>query len=185
MAKKTAAPKVSEEKAAPVKKRAAVKKSAAKSEKPVEAEPVPPDKAFAISLPSGVKPGVGIACRYGKETSLARGLDELDDNCYGTFHALVEAVTDEYLTVLFVYPDGTPPEKNDINLENGIDETAKCAVDEIRISPIPNAQLTKWKTKGLANASARPEEEIGEAEGGADDDVPFEEGGEGEEVDYQ
>ncbi len=149
-------------------------------------QPKQEERKLLVKLPAGIKAGTAITCVYSKELSLQRGLKEQDEDYYGTFHGVVDSVDDMYLTVTFVYPDGSEPTKSKINLESGIDETFEMAVDEVKNSPIPKAQLSKWKAKGLENASARSAEEIeGEEEGDGDDDVPFDGDGEEPEVSYE
>jgi hypothetical protein len=149
------------------------------------AQPEPPAKKLVLKLPAGAKAGAALTCVYSKELSIERGLQEQEDDYYGTFHGVVDSIDETYLTITFVYPDGSEPTRCKINLETGIDETFEMAVDEIKNSPIPKAQLVKWKAKGLANASARPEEELEDGEeGDGEDDVPFK-GAEEPDVTYE
>jgi hypothetical protein len=154
------------------------RRSASDKKKTVSKETEASEKKLLLKLPKDVKQGGGVTCVYTKEYSLERGLEEKEDYCYGTFHGLVESITEQYLLVLFVYPTGDAPEQSMINLETGIDETFKMAVNELKASPIPASQLTKWKIKGQEAApSVEAEDEDGEnggEEGDESDGVRYE-----------
>jgi len=169
---------------------AAPKKSASKK-KSAEAPPKEEPKSRSLTLPAGVTKGSGIVAMFSAAESKARGYEEPEfeegeepDFLDGSFHGLIESISKKAIKVTWVFPSGDEPTSSVIDLEEGRDEAEGCAVLSIEVSPIPRAQLMKWRAAGLAAASARDEEDEEEGED-EEDDENDENGDDEDEVDYE
>ena len=151
------------------------KKPIAKEESTTKAKKKAPAKAKSeevrpfLTLPTNAKVGGALTVVYSEQRTKELGLTPEEFN-YGAYHGFIQKVDGSKLYMLFVYPEGEPPEEEVIDLATGVDDEYRVAVSELKACPIPNAVLKKWQKAGEAAEEAAEEEEeededVEEAEG--------------------